>query len=204
MRILIIAALVLLGPAAGRATADVVTASFLSDTMNAIIPGGPCGSGAIKCQTFTAEQSGQLRSVALRMYADAGFPGLRVSVRAMDANNLPNGDELCSEVFATDTAPTAWPAALATFTFTGTTPTLQAGTEYGIVVESADTASPLTFTWNGAAYADATYAGGRYMQRSCDLLAWGILSYDMGFQVIVDETVPNEASSWGGVKALFR
>ena len=204
MRNLILAAVLLAGLLPGRAAANVVTASFLDDAMDSYVAGGPCSGVAVKCQTFTAEQSGRLYSVGLRLYVDAGFPGLQVAVYALDANGLPTGDPLAGEAFATDAAPTTWPAALETFVYTGSTPVLQAGTAYAIVVQSADTASDLTFTWNGYGYAQATYAGGRFMQRTCDLSGWSIISYDMGFAVTVDESVPNATSSWSGVKALFR
>jgi hypothetical protein len=86
-------------------------------------------------QTFTPREAHTITSVKLKMYR-LGSPGtLTASIKAVDVNGLPAGEDLCSGTTDGDTLPTAYSGELREITLGGGA-ALSDETKYAIVVRA--------------------------------------------------------------------
>ena len=192
-------------PSAARTT-GVVTAGFLLETLGSQFASFG-GTSFIKArgQTFTAEVSGQLVSVALRLGLDSPSEStVRIGVHAVDGNGLPVQPPLAVEDFSADLIPIEPDFGFVDFDLSADTAQLAAGVEYAItvVIDPIDPA-PAPFVLNGSA-TDGGYDGGMEL-RTFDGTTWERTDTgDVHFEVRVDDTVSAQAQSIGATKARFR
>jgi hypothetical protein len=138
---------------------------------------------AWQSQTFTTTSAHKITSVKLKLYR-VGTPGtITVSIKAVDVNFKPTGDDLCSGTTNGDTLTTDSGGEWIEITL-GDGYILTTGTQYAIVVRalSGDVYNKVVWRMDAESPTPPTYEGGGGLQSTNSGSTWGIAPIDMMFE----------------------
>jgi hypothetical protein len=167
---------------------------------------GGTGFSQARGQTFEATVAGRVETIELRLArtTDHSEP-IVIEIFEVDATDEPVGDALMGAEFPASSMPVAIITEPTLFPFDNGA-MLSAGERYAVTFRPLNLAPDgNNYIVNGSFDDEATYEQGSSL-RSADAGATWIVETltDWGFRVVVDETTPVEAGSWGVIKSLYR
>jgi hypothetical protein len=198
--------LVLVSSAGTASAGNQVTAEWNADVSGSTSGSfGGTGFSQARGQTFEATVDGRVETIELRLArnSDHSEP-IVIELFEVDATDKPVGSALMNGEFPAADIPVTVIMAPAIFSFDDGA-MLSAGQRYAVTFRPLNLdPSGNNYAVNGSVNDDATYEQGSAL-RSADAGATWIVETitDWGFRVVVDDTTPVEAGSWGVIKSLY-
>jgi hypothetical protein len=200
-----LAAVLLSVPLASPGGATEIAAEFNLDVaMSSFASFGAAGPVSARGQSFTAEVSGRVESVGLRVSRTSDHAlKLRISILRVGEDGKPTGSPILVGDFPGSLIPVDSDGEAVIFPFENG-PMLEAGVRYALTFRpTAYLQTETPFYINGAVNADASYEGGMAMRSADNGDTWTLVQViDFGFRVTVAETVPVDLVSWGSLKRV--